>query len=141
MTQPAPTPSLAGRAVSAIVGGSLGGLAVWLTFRNLSLSTHGGFIFWVPIVLWLFAMSVLSLWSAVSADGAAGRASIQASWRAGWMVGGIGLALGFVGPLVICPKSNLGPLLGILVTGPLGFAVGALGAVVVRAARGRAVDH
>jgi hypothetical protein len=120
----------------AILGGALGGLAVWLTLRNLSLSTHDGFIFWVPITLWLLTMGVLCLWSAVSGDQAASRASIGASWRVGWMVGGAGLAIGFVGPLVIYPKASLGPLLGILLTGPLGFVVGALGAGVVRAVQG-----
>jgi hypothetical protein len=80
-------------------------------------------------------MCMLCLWSAVSGDQATSRASIGASWRVGWMVGGIGLAIGFVGPLVIYPKSNLGPLLGILLTGPLGFVVGAVGAGVVRAAQ------
>jgi hypothetical protein len=128
--------SVASRLGMAVVGGALGGLAVWLTFRNLGLSTHDGFIFWVPITLWLLTMSVLCLWSAASGDQAASRASIGASWRVGWMVGGVGLAIGFVGPLVIYPKSNLGPLLGILLTGPLGFVVGALGAGVVRAAQG-----
>jgi hypothetical protein len=51
-------------------------------------------------------------------------------------VGAVGLAIGFVSPLVLSPKANLGPLLGILLTGPLGFVVGALGAGVVRAAQG-----
>ena len=120
----------------AILGGALGGLAVWLAVVNLRLSTRGGWFFWVPITLWLLSMSVLCLWSAVSGHEATSRANIGASWRMGWMVGGVGLAIGFVGPLVIYPESNLGPLLGILATGPLGFVVGALGAGVVRAVRG-----
>jgi hypothetical protein len=41
------------------------------------------------------------------------------------VVGGASLAVGFIGPLVLS-KSNLGPLLGILVTGPVGTLVGAL---------------
>jgi hypothetical protein len=89
---------------------------------------------WVPIVLWLLTMSLLC-WSVVVADRAR-RASVRSSWQAGWMVGGIGFLLGFVGPLVVTPTANLGPLLGILLTGPLGFVVGAIGAAVVRAARG-----
>ena len=128
--------SFASRAGMAILGGVLGGLAVWLAVTNLRLSTRGGWFFWVPITLWLLTMCVLCLRSAVSGDQAASRASIAASWRMGWIVGGVGLAIGFVGPLVIYPKSNLGPLLGILATGPMGFVVGALGAGVVRAARG-----
>jgi hypothetical protein len=81
-------------------------------------------------------MSVLCWWSALLGHQAASRANIRASWRAGWIVGGVGLAIGFVGPLVIRPNASLGPLLGILLTGPLGFVVGVLGAGVVRAARG-----
>jgi hypothetical protein len=130
------TGSVASRLGMACVGGALTGFAVWLTLRNLSLSTHDGWIFWVPITLWLLTMGVLCLWSVLLGDRPAGRASIQASWRVGWIVGGVGLAIGFVGPLVIYPKSNLGPLLGILLTGPLGFVVGALGAGLVRAAQG-----
>jgi hypothetical protein len=130
------TGSVASRLGMASVGGALIGFAAWLTLRNLSLSTHSGFIFWVPITLWLLTMGVLCLWSVLSGDRPASRASIQASWRVGWMVGGIGLAIGFVGPLVIYPKSNLGPLLGILLTGPLGFVMGALWAGLVRAAQG-----
>jgi hypothetical protein len=34
--------------------------------------------------------------------------------------------MGFLGPLVFAPQSNQGPLLGIFVTGPLGFIAGAL---------------
>jgi hypothetical protein len=126
----------ASRLGMAMLSGVLGALAIWLTLRNLSLSTRAGFIFWVPITLWILSMSVLCLWSAVAGDQAASRASIGASWRVGWMAGGIGLAIGFVGPLVIYPKASLGPLLGILLTGPLGFVVGALWAGVVRAAQG-----
>jgi hypothetical protein len=137
----APDSGSFGRRVGmAVLGGVLGALAVWLAVTNLRLSTHGGWFFWVPVTLWFLTMSVLCLWSAVSGDQAASRANIAATWRMGWTVGGIGFAIGFVGPLVIYPKSNLGPLLGILVTGPLGFVVGALGAGVVRAARGSRVS-
>jgi hypothetical protein len=58
-----------------------------------------------------------------------------ATWRGGWLVGVVCFALGYVGPLVITPKSNLGPLLGILLTGPLGFVAGALGTIVYRKLR------
>jgi hypothetical protein len=38
--------------------------------------------------------------------------------------GTIGFAGGFFGPMIFSPQSNQGPLLGILVTGPLGFLIG-----------------
>ncbi|HET9040969.1 MAG TPA: hypothetical protein VFN40_12395 [Gemmatimonadales bacterium] len=127
-----PESSLAGRLGRACLGGALIGIAGWLTLRNLGLTALSGWIFWVPVTLWLSTMGLLCLWSAVSGEVPASRTSIQASWRAGWIAGGIGLGIGFVGPLVLWPKSNLGPLLGLLLTGPLGFVLGALGAGVVR---------
>ena len=45
----------------------------------------------------------------------------------GLVVGAVCFALGFVGPLLLMPDSNLGPLLGIIVTGPVGFLLGAAG--------------
>ncbi len=40
------------------------------------------------------------------------------------VVGGIGFAIGFVGPMILDPTSGNGPLLGIFITGPIGFVVG-----------------
>ena len=111
--------------------------AVWLALRNLSMSTHDGWIFWVPIALWLTAMSILWYWSAIVGHEPAEQERISAAWRAGWIIGGIAFGLGFVGPLVISPGANLGPLLGILLTGPLGFILGVVGGVVLRRARDR----
>ena len=51
-------------------------------------------------------------------------------------VGGIAFAAGFIGP-VLLSDSNLGPLLGIFVTGPIGFLAGALIGIVYSARRGR----
>lgn len=42
----------------------------------------------------------------------------------GILVGTIGFILGFFGPLILTPSSNQGPLLGIFITGPLGFFFG-----------------
>ncbi len=44
----------------------------------------------------------------------------------GWalLLGGIGFALGFFGPMIFAPGANQGPLLGILITGPAGFFLG-----------------
>jgi hypothetical protein len=49
----------------------------------------------------------------------------------GMMVGGICFAVGFFGPIVWAPDANQGPLLGIFITGPLGFLLG-LGIGIVR---------
>jgi len=44
--------------------------------------------------------------------------------RAGLVVGAIGFAVGFFGPLVWSPDANQGPPLGIFITGPIGFVIG-----------------
>ena len=49
----------------------------------------------------------------------------------GGIVGGIGFVAGFFGPIIFTPESNQGPMLGIFITGPLGFIVGAAAGVVV----------
>ncbi len=42
----------------------------------------------------------------------------------GLIIGSISFILGFIGPLILTPSNNLGPLLGIFITGPIGFLVG-----------------
>jgi hypothetical protein len=46
------------------------------------------------------------------------------------IVGGIGFALGFFGPMIVTPGANQGPMLGLFVTGPAGALIGALGGLV-----------
>lgn len=44
--------------------------------------------------------------------------------RPALVVGGISFALGFFGPMILNPQGNQGPMLGIFITGPLGFIIG-----------------
>jgi hypothetical protein len=44
----------------------------------------------------------------------------------GLLLGSLGFFLGFVGFLIFSPPNNLGPLLGIFITGPFGFFFGLL---------------
>lgn len=53
------------------------------------------------------------------------------------ILGGMGFAGGFFGPIIFMPGANQGPLLGIFITGPLGFLIGAVGGAVYWFARGR----
>jgi len=50
--------------------------------------------------------------------------------------GGIGFAGGFFGPIIFMPGANQGPLLGIFITGPLGFVLGGIGGAVYWRVRG-----
>jgi hypothetical protein len=42
------------------------------------------------------------------------------------LLGGLGFVGGYFGPIVLTPEANQGPLLGIFVTGPLGFVIGGI---------------
>ena len=46
------------------------------------------------------------------------------------VTGSIGFAAGFFGPMIFNPSANQGPLLGIFITGPLGFLLGGIGGFV-----------
>lgn len=47
--------------------------------------------------------------------------------RSGCALGAIGFAGGFFGPMIFTPEANQGPMLGLFITGPLGFLAGAVG--------------
>ena len=55
-------------------------------------------------------------------------------WTAA-VLGSIGFVLGFVGPILVQPHSPQGPLLGILITGPLGIVLGSLLGLIIGFAR------
>ena len=40
------------------------------------------------------------------------------------IVGGLGFAGGFLGPMILAPDANQGPMLGLFITGPLGAVLG-----------------
>ncbi|TPI40767.1 hypothetical protein FJW05_24375 [Mesorhizobium sp. B2-9-1] len=50
----------------------------------------------------------------------------------GAILGVIGFLGGFVGPVIFTPEANQGPLLGIFITGPLGFVLGLIVGFVLR---------
>ncbi|MGE0082114.1 MAG: hypothetical protein AB7U81_12545 [Thiohalomonadaceae bacterium] len=52
-------------------------------------------------------------------------------------VGGLAFLVGFIGPMILAPGANQGPLLGILITGPWGLVVGAAWGLLRAALRGR----
>ena len=52
--------------------------------------------------------------------------AIAAIFTGAILIGGIFFTVGFIGPLILAPNANLGPLIGILITGPLGLIVGAI---------------
>jgi hypothetical protein len=130
------TPSALTRLGVATVGVTFGFVAVWLCQKNLS-RPHWleAWFFWVPITVLLITLAALCWWFALRGDRTKSRFAIRASWLGGILVGTLSFALGFIGPLIVWPHKNLGPLLGILITGPLGFVGGVLGALAFRKLR------
>ena len=55
----------------------------------------------------------------------------------GAILGAVGFLGGFVGPVIFTPEANQGPLLGIFITGPLGFILGLIVGFVLRVLPGR----
>ncbi|MDZ4347965.1 MAG: hypothetical protein U1A22_00260 [Xanthomonadaceae bacterium] len=53
------------------------------------------------------------------------------------LVGAIGFVGGFFGPMIFAPDANQGPLLGLLITGPGGAVLGAVGGLLYGLGRGR----
>lgn len=51
---------------------------------------------------------------------------IKSALRAGCLLGAIGFAAGFFGPMILMPESNQGPMFGIFISGPGGFLLGLL---------------
>lgn len=48
----------------------------------------------------------------------------------GLFVGGLAFLAGFIGPMILAPSANQGPLLGIFFTGPIGALVGLVWGIV-----------
>jgi hypothetical protein len=111
------------------------------------------FVYWLPFSLiplggqrWI--ANVTSLLCAVGAGyyvwtrTRSGAATWVASVMYGAIVlGAIGFAAGFFGPMILAPEANQGPLLGIFITGPLGMVVGAVGGLVYALAWRKPPSH
>lgn len=71
-------------------------------------------------------IAILAWWFALRGHIPESRARIRTAVLGGFVLGAVGFAGGFFGPIVLRPEANQGPLLGIFFTGPLGFALGVL---------------
>jgi hypothetical protein len=100
------------------------------------------FVFWVPCSV-LYVHEVPGLAFIVSAAcaffaarsvsrriGAAPGGLLTAITTGGLVVGSIGFVVGFFGPMIWAPDANQGPLLGLFITGPLGFLAGCAGGAI-----------
>lgn len=110
------------------------------------------FVFWLPLSLVPFAEEsflpgLIALACAVAAGwyvwrrlGRADPGLVTSIVLGAIVVGAIGFCGGFFGPMILTPEANQGPLLGLFITGPLGFLVGGIGGLVHWLAKGREAD-
>ena len=61
-----------------------------------------------------------------SRTGSAPRTLVSSVLCGALVLGAIGFAAGFFGPMILAPDANQGPLLGFLITGPAGTMIGAV---------------
>lgn len=92
----------------------------------------------LPLTLLFPLVPIVSLWAIIRYG------PIRSAW---WrhenpigfalFVGAVSFLAGFIGPMILAPGANQGPLLGIFYTGPLGTMVGLIWGL-IRAAQRRA---
>ena len=109
------------RTLAGVVALPLTAIVV-LILRN---QLHGGFDPLGSIVsLCAATAGALCYWYVFLGNLPEHRARMRYALLGGFILGGIGFAAGFFGPIFLTPRSNQGPLLGIFFTGPLGFIIG-----------------
>lgn len=114
------------RAVAGLFGALFAAYAIWYIaklFGGVGISKN-----WVvlPIPLFALAISALLLLFSTLAGSTDGKRRLKAALVGGVIVGGAAFLVGFVGEIVFMPDANQGPLIGIVVTGPLGFILGSI---------------
>ena len=97
------------------------------------------FVYWVPFAFVSYTVqpwiaSAISLLLAIGVGwflwnklGSAPSDLVSSVLSGGLILGGVAFCAGFIGPIVFAPGANQGPLLGIFITGPLGFVLGLVG--------------
>lgn len=76
------------------------------------------------MALLLLALLILAVLLNYGAFGPRWRGAARRAAGPALLLGGVGFAAGFFGPMILKPSANQGPLLGIFVTGPAGFVLG-----------------
>lgn len=71
-------------------------------------------------------VAIMCWWFVLRGNVVESRARMVAALKGGLVFLGIGFFAGFFGAIILFPKSNQGPLLGIFVTGPIGFCLGTI---------------
>lgn len=107
------------------------------------------FVYWLPMSLipfgeggWLSGLISLACaagagWYVWKRLGAVEQGLVTSVMLGAIVVGAVGFCGGFFGPIIFAPEANQGPLLGLFITGPLGFLLGGVGGLIYWLTRGR----
>lgn len=115
------------RVIAAIVAVVLGPPALWMLIRLLVESKFGPLdVVFGAVASFIATVAILCGWFALRGHLPRSRRHIRLTLRGAFIIGAIAFVAGFIGPIILQPKSNQGPLLGIFLTGPVGFALGAV---------------
>ena len=86
-------------------------------------------MFWLGDLASLLSAAAAAFWVWHKlGDAGSGILTTTISWAA--VAGALAFCGGFFGPLIFTPEANQGPLLGIFITGPLGFFAGGIGGLI-----------
>lgn len=81
---------------------------------------------WIPEVVALLCTLAIG-WFVWQKLGSGKQGLVTSSLIGAIVFGAIGFNAGFFGPLIFAPEASQGPLLGLFITGPLGFFLGGAG--------------
>jgi hypothetical protein len=107
------------------------------------------FVYWVPCsIIRLHSMPLVAWLGSVVCAVLVGRSTwlltasapegfVSCSMTGALVTGAIAFTAGFFGPMVLDPGGNQGPMLGLFITGPLGFLLGGMGGGIYWFARQR----
>lgn len=102
---------------------------------------------WIPLGEQHWIASAVSLLCAVAAGwfvwvklNPAPQGATATTLLGAVLLGSLGFAAGFFGPMILAPEANQGPLLGIFITGPLGLVIGGIGGFLYWLSRSRKAD-
>jgi len=131
--EPAASDGASRRIILRIASGAVAALACVYVVLILLHPDREGFQLWVAG--FAGAIALFSGWVAWGIGKPDQRRLMAGGCRGATLVGGIGFIGGFVGPILLMPEANQGPLLGIFITGPLGLIIGLLLGITVAAVR------
>ena len=85
--------------------------------------------------------AIICWWIALFYQKEESRKRINLTFRGGFIVGGISFLAGFLGPIILAPQANQGPLVGIFITGPVGFVLGIISGYIYAIFKYRGKPH